>query len=109
MEDQSGLRFSKLESQALILFMEANYHPPRCYSQQLLDVFQRFKIIFLPSLFLTIREPEYYDYGHGESTESYESYGKKLSSLSTKMTSFILLIKKMLNTQGVHINDKKTS
>lgn len=69
-----------LESQALILFMEANYHPPRHYSQQLLDVFQRLKVIFFSSslaLFLTIREPEYYDYGHGETTESYESYGEQ--------------------------------
>lgn len=29
------------------------------------------------ALFSTDREPEYYDYGHGESTESYESYGKE--------------------------------
>lgn len=34
------------------------------------------------SLFLTNREPEYYDYGHGESTESYESYGKKKKCIS---------------------------
>lgn len=26
---------------------------------------------------MTNREPEYYDYGHGETTESYESYGKE--------------------------------
>lgn len=39
------------------------------------------------SLFLTNREPEYYDYGHGESTESYESYGKKkVHFLFIKMT-----------------------
>lgn len=25
---------------------------------------------------MTTREPEYYDYGHGETTESYESYGE---------------------------------
>lgn len=28
-------------------------------------------------VFLTYREPEYYDYGHGESAETYESYGKE--------------------------------
>lgn len=28
-------------------------------------------------VFLTNREPEYYDYGHGESAETYESYGKE--------------------------------
>lgn len=28
-------------------------------------------------VFLTHREPEYYDYGHGESAETYESYGKE--------------------------------
>lgn len=47
------------------------------------------------SLFLTNREPEYYDYGHGESTESYESYGKEKCNaqyLSTKVTLYLHLI-----------------
>lgn len=47
---------------------------PDITARQPVDVFHR--LVFL-SVFLANREPEYYDYGHGESTESYESYGEK--------------------------------
>lgn len=49
-ESQPGLGCSVIESQALILFVEANYCPSSHYSQQLLDVFQILNMIFLFSM-----------------------------------------------------------
>lgn len=48
---------------------------PDVTARQLVDAF--FTRVFFP-VFLANREPEYYDYGHGESTESYESYGERI-------------------------------
>lgn len=38
---------------------------------------------------VVIREPEYYDYGHGETTESYESYGEDETCLSFRNDSLV--------------------
>lgn len=38
---------------------------------------------------VVIREPEYYDYGHGETTESYESYGEDETYLSFRNDSLV--------------------
>lgn len=33
-------------------------------------------VYFLPCVVCDPREPEYYDYGHGDATQSYDSYGE---------------------------------